>query len=116
MPNWPETLPIYPLLQGYRETISETVLRSEMDTGPAKTRQRSSAYVSQIHVQFLVNSAQLSVFRDFYDQDLSTGALSFDFHHPTKQKVVSCRFAASYEVTAVSNAFHRIQAVLEVMP
>lgn len=116
MLHWPETLPIHPLLSGYREMPDDTILRSEMDTGPAKLRQRSTTSTSKIHLQFLVNAVQLSAFRDFYENDLSGGSLAFIFHHPTKEVDVICRFAAPYEITAVNGVFHRVQAVLEVMP
>ena len=116
MPIWPEILPVYPLLQGYRETMPETVLRSDMETGPAKLRQRSTATISKIHLQFLVNDTQLTAFRDFYQETLSGGALGFSFYHPTKLENVTCRFATPYEVVSVNGTFHRVQAVLEVMP
>ena len=46
MTSWPATLPVSPLLDGFIETVPETIIRTDMDQGPAKTRQRTTAGVA----------------------------------------------------------------------
>ena len=36
MPTWPNTLPVSPLLDGFSETLPETLIRTKMETGPDK--------------------------------------------------------------------------------
>ena len=79
---WPATLPQRPLMAGFQETPQNVVVRSQTDTGPAKTRRRTTAGVINLEMQFRLTTAQLATFRSFYANDLQSGALAYTWKHP----------------------------------
>lgn len=92
MAEWPETLPLKPLVNGYEESPPDVLLRTEMDTGEAKVRRRNTAGVRPFSAQFHMKSAQVTILDNFFTATLGHGALRFDFTHPRTGATVSIRF------------------------
>lgn len=82
MAIWPTELPQVPLLSGYGEKAANNSIRSKMDVGPAKSRRRISAGVRDHKMQYVVTSAQLAIFEEFYEDTLLSGSVSFEWEHP----------------------------------
>jgi hypothetical protein len=116
MPTWPVTLPAAPLLEGFREATPDTVLRTEMEQGPAKLRQRTTAGVRTLSVGYLLSAAQVATLETFYLTTLSGGAAAFDFTHPRTGAGVSCRFVRPPEYAAVNGNYFRAALELEILP
>lgn len=116
MPSWPSTLPSAPLMERFRETAPDTVLRSQMETGPAKLRRRTTAGVREMKLSYLLSRAQVEALDGFYLGDLFGGALAFDFTHPRTGDGVSCRFRAPPVYTPVNGDYFRAALELEVLP
>lgn len=116
MPSWPETLPAFPLAETFRETLPDTALRSPMEQGPAKVRQRTSAGAAQIAAAYVLTPAQAETLEDFYRDTLAGGTLAFGFTHPRKEEVVSCRFKRPPEYTGLNGGRFRAVIELEVLP
>lgn len=116
MPQWPVTLPVSPLLDNFHETLPATVLRTEMEQGPAKVRQRTTAAIRKISFGYLLNSAQAGILDNFYTTTLSGGALAFDFSHPRTGDTLSCRFINPPEYAAVNGSYYRVLLSLEILP
>lgn len=117
MPTWPGTLPQLVLTRGFSETAPWAVLRTDMDTGPAKTRRRSTAAPRPLSAQIKVTKAQVAVFDAFLETDLAGGALAFDWVEPRTQAAATLRLTAAptYEPTAGGSSW-TITLPLEVLP
>lgn len=116
MPNWPEALPQSPLLDGARETPADTVIRTAMETGPAKTRRRTTAGTGRLSLTYILSRAELTVLEGFFSTDLFGGALSFAFPHPRLGETVDCRFRQPPAFAPINGDFFRVGLELEVLP
>ena len=116
MPQWPATLPPAPLLDGFVETTPETVIRSEMDTGPAKVRNRTTAGVRKFSMSFLLDKSQTADFDSFYLGDLGGGANSFDFTHPRSGESLRLRLVKPPQYRAQNAKYFRISLEAEALP
>ena len=79
--RWPRGLP-GPLAEGYAVEMQDTSLRSAMDTGPGKVRQRFSAASSYVTANWRMDRTQLQVFHDWYVNTLHRGTLPFLWPDP----------------------------------
>lgn len=116
MSAWPETLPQSPLTEGFRETPANTTLRTEMETGPAKLRRRTTAAAATLSLAYLMGTAQLAALDVFYADTLQGGTLAFDFTHPVTGETVSCRFRLPPARVALNGGYFRVAVELEVLP
>ena len=98
MEEWPESLPQYPLIDGYTEKLREdAVLRTEVETGLAKQRPRYTTVPSEVEETFLMTNAQYNTFKDFFENNLSFGAIPFIKKNPITDQNVNYRFIENYE-------------------
>lgn len=116
MTVWPMTLPQEPLAEGYRETPGDQTVRTQMETGRAKVRRRSSAAPVQIDMVFMMTKGQVGILESFFDQTLKGGALDFSFKHPRKGQEVQCRFLRPPVLVAQNGLYFRVGVELEVLP
>jgi hypothetical protein len=116
MTAWPTSLPSAPLIDRFRETAPDTVLRTAMDEGPAKLRRRTTAGVRMLKLAYILDRTQADTLDGFYLTDLSGGALAFDFTHPRTSEGIVCRFTAPPEYTALNGNYFRAEISLEVLP
>jgi len=63
--TWPATLPL-PTIEGYSLRPSETILRTEMEAGPARQRRRFTQAPTRIAVRWLMRREQFAVFEAWY--------------------------------------------------
>ena len=103
---WPASLP-EPLLQGYSFSFRRPVIRTEMETGPARTARTSTMYESVITARYFMDDAQYADFQNFYDGEANAGANWVDIPLSTGGDVVvhRCRFMA-ISVTAIQNLWN----------
>jgi len=73
------------------------VIRSKMDVGPDKIRQRVTAGVRNFAVSFAISDTQFTTLDDFFTTTVKGGALSFDFPHPRTGATISVRFTSAPE-------------------
>lgn len=116
MPNWPESLPQSPLIDGSRETPADTAIRTEMEAGPAKIRQRTSAGTARLSLTYIMSRAEVEVLQGFFSAGLSSGAMQFDFTHPRTEETVGCRFRQPPAYAPINGDFFRVGVELEVLP
>ncbi len=116
MASWPNSLPAYPLIDGFHETVPKTVIRTEMEQGPAKVRLRTTAAVRVMSVHYLMNKSQIETLETFYLATLQGGAIAFDFTHPRNDGLVSCRFIKPPEYSTSNGNYFKVSIELEVMP
>jgi len=79
---WPGALPQQLLVEGYEEQLSNMLIRTEMDAGPAKVRRRFTAAPRPVNGQIVVTPAQLVFFRAWYYNVLLGGSLRFGWTDP----------------------------------
>ena len=116
MTTWPNTLPPAPLLGGFHETVPNSTIRTDREQGPAKVRQRTTAAVRSLSVQYLMSKAQIDTLETFYQTTLQGGAYSFTFTHPRTGNAVTCRFTKPPEYTTTNGNFFHVAVDLEVLP
>ena len=116
MTTWPDSLPAAPLLDSFCETVPDSVIRTDMEQGPAKLRRRTTAAVRMLSVSYLMNKDQVTVLEAFYLTTLYGGTFSFDFTHPRTGGMVSCRFVKPPEYGSGNGNFFKVTIELEVLP
>lgn len=76
---WPQALPCGFIGGTMNHQLADTTLRSDTDTGPGKTRPRSSAGVEPLSGQMALTTEQWATLSQFYKGTLRGGALPFSF-------------------------------------
>lgn len=113
--NWPSALPQSPDLN-YGESIKDTVIRTDMDAGPAKTRQRFTRIQREMSVSFTLTSEQRRTFYTFLGT-IKGGALSFNMKDPASNDILVVRIKGGIKSMAyVSPDIWRVAFDLEVLP
>lgn len=116
MTTWPLTLPPAPLAEGFRETVPNTVIRTEMEQGVPKVRQRTTAGVRKMAMAFILSKAQVAILDGFFTETVAGGSLSFGFSHPRTEESITCRFRQPPEYAALNGEFFRAAIELEILP
>jgi hypothetical protein len=115
---WPTSLPQSPQ-KGYSETGGVLVLRSPMDSGPAKQRRRG-ARPQTMQLSFIMTSAQVAVLENFVEDTLR-GTARYGFRHPRTQAMVEVRIVPQsdgvmYTNTYLAPDYWTVSLQLEVLP
>lgn len=113
--TWPADLPQTPLADGFTFEEATSVIRSEVDVGPAKVRRRSTATVGTFSMTLKLTAAQRGTLRDFFRHDLEEGARSFTWTHPLDAGECECRFTGPPSWTWASGYWFAVCGI-EVLP
>lgn len=114
MPSWPTTLPEFVLREGFREGFKDLVIRSKMDTGASKRRRRFSDGPEEHKFPLFLTSAELDIFKEFYETELASGALSFQKIHPRTEVLETWAFTGPIPpVTAIGPDVYSVILPLE---
>lgn len=116
IPVWPGELPVAPLVERYQEVMADTVIRTKMDQGPAKTRQRSTAGAAELVVSYLLSRSQISVLEAFFLDALGGGSRGFTYMHPRREQPVTARFRKPPQISARNGQYYMARLELEVLP
>jgi len=92
--TWPRTLPDSPSTTGYQESYKDNVIRSEIDAGPMKTRQRYTRAQRMIQSSFLFTNAQKTIFSSFFNS-IQGGALPFNWTDPVSGTAIVVRMTGA---------------------
>lgn len=114
--TWPATLPSYPLVEGYEERAPATMLRTEMDAGPAKVRRRFTAGVRVLTLEVGLTTEQTETLDAFFVDTLQGGTLPFDWVHPRTQDPATFRFTAEPEYEPLGGEMWIAVLPLEILP
>lgn len=115
MASWPSGLPDFVIQQGYGERQQSGVVRSDVDAGPALSRRRFSAVVTQISGQQAMTPAEVATLMTFHDTTLAGGSAAFTWEHPRTGTSVSMRFTAPPAIQP-RGAAYMVALSLEVLP
>ena len=109
---WPETLPQTLLMDGLSAQRNSNVIRTQMDAGPRKTRQRYTASVKVFTGRMVLDAGQRFALEQFYHTALADGALRFNFTDPQTLETGEFRFTQDYTENSLDGLFE-IQMSLE---
>ena len=116
MPVWPTTLPA-PRVPGYALNPVDPVVRTNMESGPARTRRRFTQAPTFIPVSFQFTESQFAIFEKFHAADLYDGAAWFDNIPLVNGQGVTnytARFKGSWKAQPRGNKYWLVTATLEV--
>lgn len=104
-------------MEGFSEQAPNTIIRSQMEAGPAKLRRRFTAGTRNFDCHLYLSADQVEALDAFYVSTLAGGALSFDWKHPRTQAAVTYRFVEppSYKPVKRGSAW-QASMKLEVLP
>jgi len=104
-------------VEGLSEQAPNTLIRSQMEAGPAKVRRRFTAGARLIECQVRLTPAQVDLLDTFFDATIAGGALPFDWKHPGDGTAVTFRFVEppGYTPVARGTLWHA-SLRLEILP
>jgi hypothetical protein len=112
---WPGGLPQVAMQGQYNEEPPTTAIRSQMDTGPAKIRQRYTAGPRPVQITLPLSAAEVEILDVFHVTTLKGGSLPFDWKHPRTQANVSMRFRRAPGYTD-QGSIYLARLDLEILP
>lgn len=120
---WPSSLPQAPQ-RGFTETGGVLVVKTPMDSGPAKMRARGKK-PGVLNLQFLMTKAQVATLENFV-KNVIRGTVRFTFPHPRLHTeevpvIVEVRMMPQgegdyYTLTYAAPDYYNVQLQLEIMP
>lgn len=116
-PVFPVTLP-KPSMRQYSLTPVNNVIRTEMESGPARTRRRYISVPTDVSVVWTLTRAELEAFQSFYREAIYDGAGWFlmPVVMGDGEALRKSRFKQPYEAATVANEHvWRVTATLEVL-
>jgi hypothetical protein len=116
---WPTTLPQNVQKDSFSESKGVNVLRTSMDSGPAKQR-RVGKRVNTMQVGFFMDSAQITILNNFIENTIK-GTARFEFPHPFTAAILEVRIVPQdggelYTLSPITNDWFSVSMTFEVMP
>ena len=119
-PVWPASLPAFVETDGFDDAFPETVVRTPMESGPAKQRRRFTAAPEPLRAGLVLTKAQHDTLKTFFVTTCKGGSLAFDWVHPISQAAASYRFKAPPRVAPLGQvaglAMVKASLDLEILP
>lgn len=100
---WPTELSDLLDSDSFGYSIGDTVIRSDMDTGPAKLRRRSTKGIDKVTCSQKMAFDDFQTVYDFFDIDLNGGVTPFTFNHPFTGVPTDWRFISPPEFKPLGN-------------
>lgn len=113
---WPGTLPQTVDERSFGIKLGNTLLRSDMEVGPAKARRRFTKGVDVMSVSMTMTYAQYAIFEAFHDIDLNGGANSFNFNHPITQVASEFRMVDTPDAKPMGGGYISVSMQWERLP
>jgi len=115
---WPPTLPQSPQ-KGYTESNGVNLIRTPMDSGPAKQRYRGKKS-GVMSVTFIMNTTQVAQLETFATVNIY-GVARFGFPHPRTGAVVEVRIMPQgegvlYNTNYIAPGYWSVSMQLEILP
>lgn len=116
--QWPESLPQYPLLEGYTEEPFDNRLVTNVDAGLDKRRRRFVARPIEVSESYVMNAEQYNTFEAWYRTTIQDGSLTFIKpypYDPTMTQSREYRFVGQPSVST-NGLLRMVSFNLEIMP
>ncbi len=113
--KFPKRLP-YPTVDGYSIRPDEAIIRTNMESGPARQRRRYTQTPSKIAVKWIMNPEQFCLFEAWYKYQAKEGAEWFAISllggiGLTEQ---DARFTQQFEASLIAGRLWQITSELEI--
>ena len=115
METWPAELQDTLLVDGFQVRFGDTLVRSDMDVGPAKLRSRYTDGVDEYTCTINLEYDDWAVLNTFYKTTLSNGALTFGYDDPMTGVASEFRFKEPPVVVPLGGRFFRVSMTWEKM-
>lgn len=109
---WPPVLPC-PQIEGYTEQQEPTIIRTQMDTGPAKVRRRYTMPVTKVNIKVCLDRGQMEELWDFYTIRLQGGVQRFNMNNPWENVTREYRFINPPAISGLTQNFWEASLELE---
>ncbi|MEW6314126.1 MAG: hypothetical protein AB1513_08830 [Pseudomonadota bacterium] len=116
MPDFPATLPLYNVA-GYKGEPQDATVRTDMESGQARVRLRSSAPPEHYSVTWWFTEAEMQTFIAFFETTISFGSAWFNISMRDGLgglNTRSVRFIGPYHKQLASKVHWEVTAKLEV--
>ena len=115
---WPtaDSFPQTPLMEGNTEAAPNTSMRTQMDVGPPKTRQRSTAGDAPNSYNFHMTGTNITALRVFYVTTCSGGADTFEWVHPRTSTTKDWRFLSPPSWVQLKDGLYHVTVQVEQLP
>lgn len=80
--------------EGFSQTYGDTTIRSDVDTGLAKVRQRYTKAVDKFACTINLNKEDYNTLTTFYKTTLAGGSKTFNYDHPFTEVASEFRFVS----------------------
>ncbi len=114
--TWPSSLQQTLNAARFTYNFGETVLRSDLDVGPAKVRRRFTRPVDKVSAQIYLDYSDWSTFYTFFNTTLAGGSKTFNFTHPITNTLAEFRMTGPPRVTPVGGIVFQIDMEWELIP
>lgn len=110
--RWPASLPQMLRLEGLNAQRKSSVIRTQMDAGPVKVRQRYTVTTKEFTGTVLLTETQRKTLEEWYQNTLGSGVLRFEMIDPQTLQFAEFRFIEDYQETSV-DGYWEISMTLE---
>ena len=95
---YPSTLPQNPQRSGYSRSQANNVISSKVDIGEAKKRRRYTQPIFNENWSMILSETQVPIFTSWFEDDLKSGVLRFDFTDIITEVTEEFRIKEMYEL------------------
>lgn len=113
--EFPQHLP-YPTVEGYSIRPDDAIVRTEMESGPARQRRRYTQTPSRITVRWIMNRHQFSLFEAWYKYFAKEGAEWFVITLLGGLGLIKqeARFTKQFEASLLNGYLWEVSSELEI--
>lgn len=114
--EWPVTLQQVLSESEFGLELGNTVLETDMDVGPPKSRRRVTKGIDTVTGSIYLTIDQYLIFVDFFNTTLNGGTNPFTFPHPITQEDTDFRFKGTPRFRSIGGGNFVAQFVWMVLP
>lgn len=111
--TWPQGLPDIMRLEGLNGKRKSNVIRTSMDAGPDKARQRYSVTTKNFTGSVILDGNQRQALELWYKSTLANGVLRFVMKDPQTSRPAEFRFMDDYDEESTGDGLWIIKLPLE---
>ena len=116
MAVWPSSLPQIAIGDEFEESADSNVIRSEVDVGPAKLRQRYTAEIKRYRFPLILTTTQVGTLETFFTATIGYGTLPFDWLNQRTRATVSLLLVNRPAYRELAGDLWRTSLDLELRP
>lgn len=115
MIKWPDTLPL-PTIQGYSVQPNDSILRTEMEAGPARQRRRFTQTPTRVGVRWVMRQDQFALFESWYRFQAREGGAWFEIELLGGLGLLEqeARFTRQFQAQLFAGVLWEISSELEI--